>query len=98
MDRAADRDGPPRHSGRGAPSTRHDYGKQRPMSVLEAARKAKEWKVVRWRQGTKEWLEWCFVAMRVPPSHGFVRGQKSESERLRGTLGQVGQSKNVCRS
>jgi hypothetical protein len=26
---------PARHSGRGAPATRHDYGKQRPMSVLE---------------------------------------------------------------
>src|SRR5216683_1452403 len=66
---------PARHSGRGAPATRHDYGKQRPMSVLEAARKAKGWKVVRWRQGTKGWLESRFVAMRVQPSHGFVRGE-----------------------
>ncbi len=66
---------PPRRSGRGAPATRYDYGKQRPMSVLEAARKAKGWKVVRWRQGTKGWLESRFVAMRVQPSHGFVRGE-----------------------
>ena len=66
---------PPHHSGRGAPATRYDYGKQRPMSVLEAARKANGWKVVRWRQGTKGWLESRFVAMRVQPSHGFVRGE-----------------------
>jgi SRSO17 transposase len=66
---------PARHSGRGAPARRHDYGQQRPMSVLEAARKAKGWKVVRWRQGTKGWLESRFVAMRVQPSHGFVRGE-----------------------
>jgi SRSO17 transposase len=66
---------PARHSGRGAPATRHDYGKQRPLSVLEAARKAKGWKVVRWRQGTKGWLESRFVAMRVQPSHGFVSGE-----------------------
>ena len=32
---------PPRHSGRGAPATRYDYGKQRPISVKEAAEKAK---------------------------------------------------------
>src|SRR6266853_1070430 len=48
---------PPRHSGRGAPATRYDYGKQRPISVQEAAQKAKGWKVIRWRQGTKGWLE-----------------------------------------
>jgi SRSO17 transposase len=71
---------PPRHSGRGAPAARHDYGKQRPMSVLEAARKAKGWKVVRWRQGTKGWLESRFVAMRVQPSHGFVRGKPPHQE------------------
>jgi len=71
---------PPRHWGRGAPATRYDYGKQRPMSVLEAARKAKGWKVVRWRQGTKGWLESRFVAMRVQPSHGFVRGEPPRHE------------------
>jgi SRSO17 transposase len=71
---------PPRHSGRGAPATRYDYGKQRPISVLEAARKAKGWKVIRWRQGTKGWLESRFVAMRVQPSHGFVRGKPPHQE------------------
>ena len=71
---------PPRHSGRGAPATRYDYGKQRPISVLEAARKAKGWKIIRWRQGTKGWLESRFVAMRAQPSHGFVRGQPPHQE------------------
>jgi len=71
---------PPPHSGRGAPAKRHDYGQQRPRSVLEAARKAKGWKVVRWRPGTKGWLESRFVAMRVQPSHGFVRGEPPRRE------------------
>jgi SRSO17 transposase len=71
---------PAPHSGRGAPATRYDYGKQRPLSVLEAAQKAKGWKVIRWRQGTKGWLESRFVAMRVQPSHGFVRGEPPHKE------------------
>src|SRR6266852_1617493 len=71
---------PARHSGRGAPATRHDYGKQRPITVLEAARKAKGWKAISWRQGTKGWLESRFVAMRVQPSHGYVRGEPPHKE------------------
>jgi hypothetical protein len=43
MDRAADGGGSSTSLGSRCPATRHDYGKQRPMSVLEAARKAKGW-------------------------------------------------------
>jgi SRSO17 transposase len=71
---------PPRHPGRGGPATRYDYGKQRPVSAQQAAGKAKGWKLIRWRQGTKGWLESRFVAMRVQPSHGFVRGQPPHKE------------------
>ena len=71
---------PPRHPGRGAPATRFDYGKQRPLSAQEAAVKTKGWKSIRWRQGTKGWLESRFVARRVQPSHGFVHGQPPHKE------------------
>src|SRR5260370_26973457 len=63
---------PARHSGRGAPATRYDYGKQRPISVLEADRKAKGGKVSRWRPGTNGWLESRLLAVQAPPSHGIV--------------------------
>lgn len=53
---------PPRHPGRGAPATRFDYGKQRPLSAQEAAVKSKGWKSIRWRQGSKGWLQSRFVA------------------------------------
>jgi SRSO17 transposase len=70
----------PRHQGRGAPATRYAYGKQRPTSAQDAAVQAKGWKRIRWRQGTKGWLESRFVAFRVQPSHGFVRGQPPHKE------------------
>src|SRR6266700_1117621 len=70
----------PRYQGRGAPSTRYAYGKQRPTSAQDAAVQAKSWKRIRWRQGTKGWLESRFVALRVQPSHGFVRGQPPHKE------------------
>jgi SRSO17 transposase len=70
----------PRYQGRGAPATRYAYGKQRPTSAQDAAVQAKGWKRIRWRQGTKGWLESRFVAFRVQPSHGFVRGQPPHKE------------------
>jgi SRSO17 transposase len=70
----------PRYQGRGAPATRYAYGKQRPTSAQDAALQAKGWKRIRWRQGTKGWLESRFVAFRVQPSHGFVRGQPPHKE------------------
>lgn len=70
----------PRYQGRGAPATRYAYGKQRPTSAQDAAVQAKGWKRIRWRQGSKGWLESRFVAFRVQPSHGFVRGQPPHKE------------------
>jgi SRSO17 transposase len=70
----------PRYQGRGGPPTRYAYGKQRPISAQNAAGQAKGWKTIRWRQGTKGWLESRFVALRIPPSHGFVRGQPPHKE------------------
>ena len=70
----------PRYQGRGGPPTRYVYGKQRPTSAQDAAVQAKSWKRIRWRQGTKGWLESRFVALRVQPSHGFVRGQPPHKE------------------
>ena len=70
----------PHYQGRGAPATRYAYGKQRPTSAQDAAVQAKGWKRIRWRQGTKGWLESRFVALRVQPSHGFVRGQPPHKE------------------
>ena len=66
--------------GRGAPATRYDYGSQRPSAVREVALKAKGWKKVRWREGTKGWLESRFLALRVQPSHGYLDGKPPHKE------------------
>jgi len=63
------------HRGRGAPTTRYDYGDQKPNSVRDVALTAKGWKKVRWRAGSKGWLESRFLAMRVQPSHGYADGK-----------------------
>src|ERR1039457_5484914 len=65
----------PEYSGRGQPATRYQYGKQRPTSVRDVALHAKGWKKIRWREGSKGWLESWFLAVRVQPSHGFVDGE-----------------------
>ena len=70
----------PKPEGRGRPATRCDYGKQRPVSALEVAKKAKGWKNIRWRRGSKGWLESRFVALRVQPSHGYVDGKPPNKE------------------
>jgi len=66
--------------GRGRPPTVYHYGDQRPVSVREVAEKARGWKQVRWREGTKGWLESRFYACRVQPSHGFNEGQPPHKE------------------
>ena len=66
--------------GRGRPPTAYHYGAQRPCSVREVADKAGGWKQVRWREGTKGWLESRFSAGRVQPSHGFNEGQPPHKE------------------
>ena len=70
----------PEYSGRGARPKNWDYGEQRPSSVKDGALKAKGWKKVRWREGSKGWLESRFLAMRVQPSHGFVHGDPPHKE------------------
>lgn len=66
--------------GRGRPPSVYHYGEQRPRSVREVAEKARGWKQVRWREGTKGWLESRFYACRVQPSHGFNEGQPPHKE------------------
>jgi len=66
--------------GRGRPPSVYHYGEQRPPSVREVAEKARGWKQVRWREGTKGWLESRFYACRVQPSHGFHAGRPPHKE------------------
>jgi SRSO17 transposase len=66
--------------GRGRPPSVYHYGEQRPPSVREVAEKARGWKQVRWREGTKGWLESRFYACRVQPSHGFNEGRPPHKE------------------
>ncbi len=66
--------------GRGQPPSRYVYGSQKPTNVREIAVKAKGWKNVRWREGNKGWLESRFMAVRVQPSHGYVRGEAPHKE------------------
>ncbi|MGD1102640.1 MAG: IS701 family transposase [Terriglobia bacterium] len=66
--------------GRGHAPSVYDYGQQRPSLVREVTEKARGWKQVRWREGTKGWLEARFDACRVQPSHGFNEGQPPHKE------------------
>lgn len=70
----------PEYSGRGARPKKHAYGDQRPIAVKDVALKARGWKKVRWREGTKGWLESRFLCVRVQPSHGFVDGDPPHKE------------------
>ena len=58
----------------------YHYGEQRPCAVREVAEKARGWKQVRWREGTKGWLESRFYACRVQPAHGFDEGEPPHPE------------------
>lgn len=66
--------------GRGRRTTVYQYGEQRPAAVGEVAEKARGWKRVRWREGTKGWLESRFYACRVQPAHGFDDGDPPHQE------------------
>jgi SRSO17 transposase len=59
----------------GRPPSAVRYGTQRPVMAQEAALKAKGWKKVRWREGTKGWLESRFWAARVQTSHRYQDGR-----------------------
>jgi len=64
----------------GRPPTAWHYGEQKPVSLKDAALKAKEWKIIRWREGSKGWLESRFWATRVQPSHRYQDGRPPEKE------------------
>ena len=66
--------------GQGRPPSAYNYGPQRPGTVREVAQKARGWKQVRWREGSKGWLESRFDACRVQPSHGFHEGRPPHKE------------------
>jgi len=66
--------------GQGRPPSAYHYGPQRPGTVREVAQKARGWKQVRWREGSKGWLESRFDACRVQPSHGFHEGRPPHKE------------------
>ena len=65
---------------RGAAPKKWDYGDQRPNTVKDVALKAKGWKKIRWREGSKGWLESRFLAVRVQPSHGSIQGHPLHRE------------------
>lgn len=64
----------------GRPPSAVRYGRQRPVMAQQAARKAKGWKKVRWREGTKGWLESRFWAARVQTSHRYQDGRAPGKE------------------
>jgi SRSO17 transposase len=66
--------------GQGRPPSAYHYGRQRPGTVREVAQKARGWKQVRWREGSKGWLESRFDACRVQPSHGFHESRPPHQE------------------
>jgi SRSO17 transposase len=70
----------PAYGGRGAPPKKWDYGKQRPGSAKDVALESRGWKKIRWRAGSKGWLESRFLAVRIQPSHGFVHGDPPHKE------------------
>jgi SRSO17 transposase len=65
---------------KGRPPHALHYGKQRPVPAKEAAQQTPGWKKVRWREGSKGWLESRFWAGRVQPSHGFHEGREAGKE------------------
>ena len=64
----------------GRPPSALHYGKQRPVSVKQAAQQAAGWKKVRWPEGSKGWLESRFWAGWVQASHGFHEGREPGKE------------------
>ena len=67
-------------TGKGRPPSAVRYGDQRPLTVEEAARQAKGWKKIRWREGSKGWLGSRFWAARVQPSHRYQDGRPPGKE------------------
>ncbi len=66
--------------GKGRPPSAVRYGDQRPATAQAAAQQAKGWKKIRWREGSKGWLESRFWAARVQPSHRYQDGRPPGKE------------------
>ena len=49
-------------------------------ATQEAAKRAKDWRKIRWREGSKGWLESRFWATRVQPSHRYQDGRPPGKE------------------
>jgi SRSO17 transposase len=62
-------------TGKGRPPSAVGYGDQRPLTVQQAAAQPKGWKKIRWREGSKGWLESRFWATRVQSSHRYQDGR-----------------------
>ncbi|MGH9725705.1 MAG: IS701 family transposase [Candidatus Acidiferrales bacterium] len=62
--------------GKGRPPGAVRYGGQRPANAQAAAQQAKGWKKIRWREGSKGWLESRFWVARQP-SHRYQDGRPS---------------------
>lgn len=71
---------PLKTTGKGRPPTASRYGDQRPTTAQEAARQGKGWRTIRWREGSKGWLESRFWATRVQPSHRYQDGRPPGKE------------------
>jgi len=72
-------DDPIPYQGRGRPRTRR-HVLPAPSKVLEVVKTLPQssWSEIVWREGTRGPLKGRFVALRVQPSHGDIRGKGSE--------------------
>jgi len=73
---------PPQNTGKGRPHTRHDYGENKPPTVLEVAKSLPQecWQDVTWDQGSKGPLRSRFAALRIHTSHGYHEGKPPRPE------------------
>jgi SRSO17 transposase len=66
---------PPRQGGKGRPPAPYYKDKPTCLEAMAPALPAREWKKVRWREGSKGPQESRFAALRVQPAHGHARNQ-----------------------
>lgn len=64
----------------GGPASVLPDGSPQPVAVKAAAQQASGWKQVRWREGSRDWLESRFWAGRVRAAHGFHQGRAPGKE------------------
>lgn len=66
---------PPRQGGKGRPPAPYYKDKPTSLEAMAPALTAREWKKVRWREGSQGPQESHFAALRVQPAHGHARNQ-----------------------